>query len=262
MKARLTGVERTLLYTLYFRALDARSAHPIVGDAWAEDVLARVEHTPWKIRMAAGDRFLGILRARKIDDWTRAHLAAHPDATVLHLGCGLDSRVFRLDPPPTVRWYDVDYPDVIELRRELYPERVSTETVPTSVTAPGWLERLPSGGPVLVVAEGLFMYLREPDIRRLLQRVAARYPTGQVVFDTLSPWLAATGRLFGFTLWPLADPRRLERWDARLHLVEEIPTIWSVEHLTSPLFRLAYRIPALREGMHLLRYRLGTTADV
>ena len=76
-------------------------------------------------------------------------------STVLHLGCGLDSRVFRIDPPATVRWYDVDLPDVIDLRRRLYPERHDYELIATSVTDLRWLDGIPADRPVLVVAEGL-----------------------------------------------------------------------------------------------------------
>jgi O-methyltransferase involved in polyketide biosynthesis len=46
---------------------------------------------------------------------------ASPDAVVLHLACGLDSRVLRIDPGPTVAWFDLDQEPVIDLRRRLYP---------------------------------------------------------------------------------------------------------------------------------------------
>jgi hypothetical protein len=52
-------------------------------------------------------------------------LRANPVATVLHLGCGLDSRVFRIDPPPTVRWFDaVPFLTMRELFPELATSRV------------------------------------------------------------------------------------------------------------------------------------------
>jgi hypothetical protein len=48
------------------------------------------------------------VRAKQLMGGPEISWRAHPQATVLHLGCGLDSRVFRVDPPPSVRWYDVD----------------------------------------------------------------------------------------------------------------------------------------------------------
>ncbi|MEV4171107.1 class I SAM-dependent methyltransferase [Nonomuraea sp. NPDC049709] len=99
------------------------------------------------------------LRARFIDRWAGEFLDARPGATVLHLGCGLDTRVHRMDPPPSVRWYDVDYPEVIELRGRLFPGRAGCATIGSSVTDLAWLERVPGDAPALVVAEGLLYYL-------------------------------------------------------------------------------------------------------
>ena len=61
------------------------------------------------------------MRAKAFDDWTRAFIEKHPDAIVLNLGCGLDSRVFRVDPPPEIAWFDVDFPEVIDIRERVYP---------------------------------------------------------------------------------------------------------------------------------------------
>ncbi|MFI6501211.1 class I SAM-dependent methyltransferase [Nonomuraea typhae] len=255
----LHGVKETLLFTLYFRALDYASKDPIVGDKWAADILRRISYRRWKVVMASGDRYLGLMRARKMDDWTTAFLAAHPRATVVHLGCGLDSRAFRLDVPPGVHWYDVDYPEVIELRERLYPERDGYTTVPTSVTAPGWLEQIPADDcrPVLVIAEGLLMYLREADVYPLLRRVTGRFSHGELIFDSISPWLAATARPLGYRLWGLKHPAVVQQRDVRLTLLEHMPTIWDVSRIPEPLFRALYRVPAFRDTLHLQRFRIG-----
>ena len=82
-------------------------------------------------------------------------LDVHADCVVLHLGCGFDTRVYRVDPPSTADWYDIDLPDVIELRRQLYPQRAGLHTIAASVTDPQLLDTIPGDKPVLVVAEGL-----------------------------------------------------------------------------------------------------------
>lgn len=102
-------------------------AAPIVGDPWAADVLRQIKAAAFrstvKARLGASGRFTPPLRARRLDDWTREFLTAHPGATVLHLACGLDSRAFRIDAPDGVHWYDLDHTDVIELRERVYPRR-------------------------------------------------------------------------------------------------------------------------------------------
>lgn len=185
-KVQLSGEKATLLPTLWGRALDARSPDPILHDTMALRAVEQIDYDFTRTGLRSGEEATVAPRARQLDEWAREYLATHPDATVLHLGCGLDSRVYRLDPGPGVRWYDVDYPDVIELRRQVYPARENYEMIGSSVTEPDWLARLPSDGPVLVIAEGLVHYLREDEGRALFRRIVAAYPRGQFVFEALS----------------------------------------------------------------------------
>jgi O-methyltransferase involved in polyketide biosynthesis len=257
---QLNGVQKTLLYTLYYRALDQRSKAPIVGDTWAADVLDRI--TPVNRRglltakLGASGRFPPLLRARRLDDWTRQFLARHPDASVLHLGCGLDSRAFRLDVPETVRWFDLDFPDVIALRRGLYPRRAGYELLAYSATDPGWLDEIPVDRPTLMVAEGVMPYLTPADVRELFARLTDRLPSGELVFDGVAGLTARMTKLFQ---WTLGDPREIERWNPHLRLVDVVA--WAAEFERIPqrgyraLFRMMNKVPAIRDGMRMLRYR-------
>ena len=95
---------------------------------------------------------------------------------MLHLGCGLDSRAFRIDPTATVRWYDIDMPDVIEMRKKIYPERHDYRMIGTSVTDPQWLYQIPADHPVLLVAEGLVAYIAEEEVMKLFNRITEKFP--------------------------------------------------------------------------------------
>jgi O-methyltransferase involved in polyketide biosynthesis len=161
---------------------------------------------------------------------TREFLAANPTATVLHLGCGLDSRVFRIDPPAMVRWYDVDYPDVIEIRRKIYPDRHDYQMIGSSVTDLQWLDQIPEGRPVLVVAEGLMSYLTEKDVVDLFNRITEKFPHGDIIFDvhsSLMNWAlnrALSRNKVGFSLhWGMGDPHKLEKQVPRLKLIDAVP---------------------------------------
>ncbi len=79
-----------------------------------------------------------------LDSWAAEFLAAHPDGLVLHLACGLDSRPLRVARPASAAWIDVDYPDVIALRRRLYDLPAGVTTIGTSVTEPEWWHRVGS----------------------------------------------------------------------------------------------------------------------
>jgi O-methyltransferase involved in polyketide biosynthesis len=261
---RLTGVRETLLFTLYMRALDARSSRPVLGDRWAVEVLDRIggyDRLRVKLR-AIGNRHLMVLRASRLDAWARDFLTEHPDATVLSLGCGLDSRAFRLDVPDTVQWYDVDYSDVVELRGRLYPRRDNYHLIGSSVTEPDWLDEVPlTGGPVLVIAEGLLMYLTGDDVQRLLARITRRFERGELVFDVigLSQRLAD---LSPYDMWACPDPHELERANPRLTLLEDAPVLAEYRRIPSAVFRALFGLvnlfPQTRNDIWPLRYRFGT----
>lgn len=185
----LRGAAQTMLTTLYCKALDAELDRPVLGDRFAKQSVDRIDYG-WDA-LGVEDRWtpLVTIRAAQYDIWARQFLALHPEATVVHVGCGLDSRFFRLNPEPGVEWYDVDYPDVIALREKLFPAHPQYRLVATSANEPSWIDQIPADRPVLLLAEGISMYLTESDGIALLQRVVDRFPSGELQIDFYN-WLA------------------------------------------------------------------------
>jgi O-methyltransferase involved in polyketide biosynthesis len=142
-KIQVTKEKGTYLATLYGKALDAAAGNPILGDHFAADALARIDYDFKELKLPNGGEITLPMRAWHFDQWTRAFLAANPASTVLHLGCGLDTRVHRIDPGPQVRWFDVDFPDVLALREQLYPKRAGYHPIGASVTDLTWLDTIP-----------------------------------------------------------------------------------------------------------------------
>lgn len=269
-KVHLTKDKETYLATLYGKALDSRTKNPILGDRFADEVIRHIDYDFEKLKIPKGASISLPVRAKHLDQWTRDFIAANPVSTVLHLGCGLDSRVFRIDPPATVRWYDVDYPDVIELRKRLYPVRHDYTMIGSSVTDPHWLDEIPADRPVLVVAEGLVMYLSEKDGIALFNRITEKFPGGEIIFDAYSRLMVRSisllpaARAAGVSLpRGVSDPRKLEKQVPRLKLVMAIPFLTMpelVERLsTSRAQRLMGRILShigfYKRMIQHLRYR-------
>lgn len=190
----LRGEQQTMLMSLYLHARDAQSEHPVLGDAFAAPILARIDHDPAVLRRLRGNQPLIVGRAKVIDHRVRQFLARNEAAVVLHLGCGLDSRVLRVDRPSTVTWIEVDQAPVIALRRRFYPDRDGVLTVAGSVTDPTWWAVVPTGRPLLVVAEGLLMYLAPDDVRTTCGLIAGHQASGTtVIADTVAPWVRRVG---------------------------------------------------------------------
>jgi O-methyltransferase involved in polyketide biosynthesis len=265
-KVHLTEEKETLLATLYGRAVDSRAKHPILGDTMAADTVRRLDYDFRKMRLGPGDSAGVALRAKQLDNWTARFLAAHEEATVIHLGCGLDTRAQRLDPGPGVRWYDVDHPEVIDLRRQLYPDRDGCTAVASSVTDPAWTAQLPSDRPAMIVAEGLLMYLTEADGTAMLRRLMAHVPGGELAFDAFSRFAIRTQRInrvvvkAGATLHWGTDRAGIAALSPKLEIVEDIGALeMSGRENLPPSYRLAAkvsaRVPGVRDMARLYNCR-------
>jgi O-methyltransferase involved in polyketide biosynthesis len=168
-KINLEKEKETLLITLYAKALDSRSKNPILNDTKAEEIVNMIDYDFDKVS-GFGNEIM-VVRAKQLDTWLNEFLKIYPEATVLNLGCGLDTRISRINRPSTVHWFDVDFPEVIELRRLFYSNQAGYEMIASSVTELNWLERIPRDKPVMIIAEGVLEYLTEDEIKILLNWV-------------------------------------------------------------------------------------------
>ncbi|MEU8377974.1 class I SAM-dependent methyltransferase [Streptosporangium sp. NPDC048865] len=265
----LVGVQQTLSPVLRAKALDNRLPDPILGDGYAEQTMRRLDPGYDKRRFGTSQMGLAaVVRAKAHDDWARSFLADHPDAVVLHLGCGLDARVCRIDPPATVDWYDLDYRSVTDLRRRFLPPREHYTLIDSSVTDLTWLERIPRGRPVLTIAEGLVPYLTETDVRRLLISVVDAFPAGQIQFDTVSVWAWRTSkwhpvlRRYGTQFHcGFNDPAGPADWHPRLEYVDEASMTDSPELMAKApanvrrVYRVMNLLPGFKRSMRIVRFR-------
>lgn len=143
---------------------------------------SRVEQIDYdwrRIRLSRGDLVQCVVRLREFDRFVRGFLVRHPAATVVHLGCVLDARFQRVDNGQ-VRWFDLDLPDVIALRRRLLPEADRNRYVAGSAFDPGWMDQLAAadGDSVLVVAEAVLPYFEEAHVRDLIVALRRRFLGG------------------------------------------------------------------------------------
>lgn len=267
-KVTLTGAQETTLATLYGKAMESRRPDSILQDTEAFAALQRIDYDFAKLRVRRSDHLSLAVRARAYDTWARQFIDTHPSCTVLHLGCGLDTRAYRIGPAPSVTWYDVDFPDVIALRRKLFGS--DFRTIAKSLTDPTLLEGVAGDTPVLVVAEGVTPYLPADEGIAMLRRITAHFPSGQLLFDGYDRWglwflqrygcVKASGARLG---WSIGDPRDLERsvpglrFDAELWYSDAPGMDERLSRVNRQLLRVLYRIPVVRRFGRPLRYTFG-----
>lgn len=226
----LTAVEKTLLVTLCSRAADARSRRPLLDDHLADTVSGRLSHDPVKL---SGTVTIAVaVRSAMLDRLVGRFIAEHPDAVVVELGCGLETRMHRISPPTGVDWYDIDLPGVIALREKAIPELDRSRLIATSLTEPGWLDGVPRERPAIVVADGVLGFLTEADNRQILRTITDHFTCGgEVVFNA---YTRIAARLMGsmgvlrsvgipksYRGYGFDDPHAIERLNPRLVFVEE-----------------------------------------
>ncbi|MGC4116562.1 MAG: class I SAM-dependent methyltransferase [Myxococcales bacterium] len=245
---RWSEVSGTLLLTLHARALESRSKQPVLKDPKAVEIARALEPVlrdspvPIHQRLARG-KLPGklpvtmSLRARAFDRLTTAWLAEHPAGAVVSLGCGLDSRFERIDDGKA-RWFELDLPDVIEVRRRFYAEGPRRKFLARSALDVSWMEELREfkGQPILILAEGLFMYLDEKSLTALVSALRREFPGSTLVCELANRWIVermerpwmrrkfqrqlGIGKEAAFS-FGVRDARELEAWAEGVRLVHE-----------------------------------------
>jgi len=264
-----TPLENSLWLTLCGRALDNRSRRPILGDATADRIVRTLDYDVRQLDIDTNLVLSTALRAKKLDEVTAAFVGRHPDAVVLDLGAGLDTRLGRISVPATVDWYDVDFPAVAAARKSVIPERPNGYVIGADVRDPGWLDAVPNDRPALIVADGLMGFLAEDEMVALWNRLIAHFPSGELVFNAytrFAVWVArhapGSKSVAGMIKFPgMDDPRTPEGWNPKLHLVSEIvlskqpevadfPTGWRMFHRL-----IAHSTTLSRMASFVLHYR-------
>ncbi len=276
-KIQFTKEKETMLMTLSGRATQSQWKNPILRDPWAEEAMQHIDYdmskqltgvASWSLWKDIGPTIIAT-RAATFDLLTNRFLTDHPDAVVLQVGCGMNSRVFRVDPPASVQWFDVDYPDVIDLRRQLFPERGTYHQIGAPLSDLRWLDEVPRDRPGLLIAEGVLHYLSETEVKALLNAVVAHFPGGQMIFDICNSMIVKrAGSNVGGTgatyKWGLDDPQDIQQLEPKLELVKEFRPSELVAFSRFPLWvRALFRVqelnPTLRrmERIVVYRYDLG-----
>lgn len=187
IKPELNGVAETMLLTFYARAKYSKSPKHAFYDAKAVELVERLDYDFSK---ASRDVAMGsgtIARTIVFDELVQTFLQKHPDATVVNIACGLDTRVYRMDTGKCT-WYNLDLPETIRVRDQIFQEQGRISTVGKSVLDPTWHEDITQRGTMLFVIEGLSMYLQPAEVAQMLRIIHDNFDNAYVMMETTSPF--------------------------------------------------------------------------
>ena len=182
-------ISRTAYYTLGVRAADAESATPICGDTFAGRFMNDEARRVWEeFKSFTVPNASNAARHMMIDEHLRRALVADPAGTVVIIGCGFDTRAFRLAGG---RWFEFDEPEILTYKESRLPVRSAPNPlmrVAVEFARESLAEKLAvTGSPanVHVVIEGVFFYLTHAQRQALLQTLEASFPRHTVYIDLM-----------------------------------------------------------------------------
>ena len=271
----LSGVPETLLITLYLRAMESQRPDELIRDKKAEELFQKIGdeglydfNRMKSLHLSEENKLVIILRNREFDRCAREYLARRPDAVVVHIGCGLDTRFERVDNGQ-VEWYDLDLPDVIELhRRMIGGEGGRYHLLACSALEDAWMEAVSvhRRRPFLFLAEGVFMYFTEAQVKRLVLTLRDRFPEAELIFDAYSPIHVLRHNLQYLiskikfpTHWGIWHGQEIEAWGKDIRLLGE----WGYfDEETPRLNRIRWLrgIEAAARTFRIYRFQLGKAA--
>jgi O-methyltransferase involved in polyketide biosynthesis len=267
----LSGVAETLLLPLYIRAIESQRPDALLKDDKAVALIKQMNYdSSWitQMRVDEEDKVAIVLRNREFDRYTRDFLARYPEAVVVHIGCGLDSRFERVDNGQ-VEWYDLDLPEVIELRRMLIGgEEARYHLLACSVFDSAWLDTVSVQRqcPFLFLAEGVLMYFEEAQVKSLVLALREHFPGAELVCDAFSPFIVwannlriARTKIGARYHWGLKRGKDVERWGDGISLLDEWFPFSRPEPRLAHVQWMRY-IPLLAKVMGIFHYRLGKPA--
>ena len=156
-----------------------------------------------------------------------AYLKEHPKAAVVNLGCGLDDTFSKVDNG-MCRGYNLDLPDVIDVRNELLPAGEQEQNIACDLNDFAWMELIDGSDGAVFFAAGVFYYFKTGDVKKLFAAMAERFPGAVLAFDSCNErgaklmrktWLKEAGITDVSAFFSLEDEAELRSWSSRFSSV-------------------------------------------
>lgn len=259
MTATIEHVSDTARWVALYRAMESERPDPLFRDPYARTLAGeRGERILASMKRGRAWAWPMVVRTAVMDELILRAIARDGVDTVLNLAAGLDTRPYRLPLSPSLRWVEVDFPDVIAYKQgQLAGERpaCALEQVGIDLTdvprRRALFDRIGGGGGgaarrVLVVSEGLLIYLTPAAVASLAADLAVPASFRWWLIDLASPRLlkmmartwgraVAAGAPFQFAPaegtsffqahgWREAEFRSM--WDESLRLRRTMPLAW------------------------------------
>ena len=264
------AVSETLLIPLYMRYHESLKPDPIIHDEEALRLIPQIDYDFSKFDGAIRSSVGSAIRATYLDDVTKEFIQRHQQPIIVMVGCGLDSRNKRVgEVGNNVPFYELDLPEVIELRKQLLPPAENEILLPASAFETDWMDGLKTRYPYasfLFVIEGVLMYFNEALVKKLFKDLTTRFSGSEIAFDIGSTWMSRNSKKHHDVIkhmraqfdYGCDDDHEMEHWANNLQLISakympDFPAWKRVGLLKAVIMWL---VPTIRKSYRFLRYRI------
>ena len=219
-------IQETLVIPLFGRLICSEHFPDLLSDPSAQKICDSLDYdfSEKRKKMESAVGLFGTLEvAQRYYDLiceVKDYLNSNPEAAVVNLGCGLDDTFSKIDNG-SCHGYNIDFPDVIEIRNRLLPPSDRETNIACDLNDYSWMKQINKGNGTVFIAAGVFYYLKTEDVRKLLAEMATEFPGGRVAFDSCnktgarmmrSTWLKEAGITDVKAWFSLEDEKQLEGW--------------------------------------------------
>ena len=184
----MNSVNKTLYIPLYGKSYVSKKGL-FIDDKKAEEIW---EAEGFSLKGKSKSKWLAYymgVRSAVFDEWLKQQMANAMDAVIMHIGCGMDSRIIRVGNQ-NHKWYDVDFSEVIEERKRYYTETDDYKMIAGDARDCTWLTDIEEKKSAIVVMEGVSMYLTVEEMRKLADSLCTHFESITLLVDAYTSFAA------------------------------------------------------------------------
>ena len=219
-----------MLIPLWAKAVETKLSNPIVKDYKAVEMLEQIDYDFKKFDEQWATQISIAVRTEILDNATKAFIHKNHDSVIVNIGCGLDTRYSRLDNGK-IRWYDLDLPESIKFRKQFFKETDRYHMIAKSVFDYRWIHEIPKSKPVLIIAEGVFMYFTKKEVIELIDKLVEAFHGAEMLVETIPNSLVKQSKKQDLIKkqyqmnvqfnWGVKNGRDLEKLNKQIKFIEE-----------------------------------------
>ena len=265
---KLGSVQETLLLPLWGRAIETQKRKPLLVDNKAVSIINSIPYdfTTISKNISNLSRLSWIARSIYFDKKIKAFIDIFPEATIINIGCGLDTTFDRIDNGE-IQWIDLDLPDTIELRRKYISESDRRYFLPKSVFNTNWYDRIERKKNVMLLIAGVLYYFDESEVKRLFSDFHTFLPGVEIIFDYASKLgIKLSNKVVlekggmdksAYLKWGINNMLEIEKWDSNIKVISYTPMYKEHKKNYSLIKRIGMSIADTMKIMSLAHIRIN-----